>query len=180
MPIINLEENTFEAGTFVRVHGVQGRLLLRLNRSIIELEDFPEWVFIRIDDGLVPFRVAEESVAQKDDHHLIIGLDEVTNQDKALNMVGLQCCLEGDWNEWFMSDTQIEPAIIGFSVTNILTGEVGIVTGFEDIPGNPLWEIEIRGKQVLVPDRDDYVIEKDEVSRQLTLRIPDDLLNLQD
>ncbi|MFA6351678.1 MAG: 16S rRNA processing protein RimM, partial [Bacteroidales bacterium] len=70
--------------------------------------------------------------------------------------------------------------IIGFSVTNILTGEVGIVTGFEDIPGNPLWEIEIRGKQVLVPDRDDYVIEKDEVSRQLTLRIPDDLLNLQD
>ncbi|MFO7617399.1 MAG: hypothetical protein R6V75_09120 [Bacteroidales bacterium] len=177
--INNLEEGTFEAGRFVKVHGVQGRLLLRLNRPVSGLEEFPEWIFIRIDGGLVPFRIAEESVFQKDDLHLVVGLDDAGSQEKAVGMVGFSCHLEGRWEDWFELPDHVEPTIIGFSVVNLLTGAVGLVTGFEDIPGNPLLEIEIQGKQVLVPYQPEYVVDNDQVNQKLILKIPDDLLDLQ-
>jgi ribosomal 30S subunit maturation factor RimM len=177
--INKLEESTFEAGRFVRVHGVQGRLQLRLNRPISSLEEFPEFIFIRIDGGLVPFRVAEESVFQKDDLHLVVGLDDLDTQGKAQGVLDLTCHLDGDWNDWFEMPDEERSTLIGFAVTNLLDGTGGVVTGLEEIPGNPLLEIEIGGKLVLVPYQSEYVVENDPVNKRLTLKIPEDLLNLQ-
>lgn len=177
--INKLEESTFEAGRFVKVHGVQGRLLLRLNQPIADLAEFPEWIFIRIDGGLVPFKVAEESVFQKDDLHLVVGLDDLDTQEKAQGVLGLTCHLEGDWKDWFELTDQERSSLIGFAAINLLDGTEGVVTGMEEIPGNPLLEIEIGGKLVLVPFQSEYVVDNDPVNKRLTLKIPEDLLNLQ-
>ncbi|MFA5816417.1 MAG: hypothetical protein WC865_12430, partial [Bacteroidales bacterium] len=59
-----IESTTFEAGRVVKVHGVNGKLVIRMNRPVGDVLDFPEWLFIRIDGGLVPFSVTEESVFQ--------------------------------------------------------------------------------------------------------------------
>ena len=173
-----IETTTFEAGRFVKVHGVGGKLVLRMDKAVGELLDFPEWAFIRIDGGLVPFRVAEESVFQKDTNHLVVGFDTIDKPTKALSLIGLPCNLEGEWTDWFEASRDDSDYLIGFDVTDGASGKTGKVVGFEDIPGNPLLEIELDGKKALLPMQDEFVIEVDVRKRKLLLKIPDGLLDL--
>lgn len=149
-----------------------------MNRPVNDVLDFPEWLFIRIDGGLVPFNVIEESVFQKDTNHLVIGLEQVDGQKKATALVGLTCNLEGTWTDWFEASREETESLTGFEVLDELSGKTGKVIGFEDIPGNPLLEIEIDGKKSLLPMHAEFVISTDTEKRKLILRIPEGLLDL--
>jgi len=173
-----IEATTFEAGKFVKVHGVSGKLVLRMDTAVGDILDFPEWAFIRIDGGLVPFRVAEESVFQKDAYQVVVGLDTIDKPARALSLIGLACNLEGEWTDWFEASHEESDYLIGFEVTDGQSGKIGKVVGYEDIPGNPLLEIELDGKKVLLPMQDEFVIEVDVHKRKLLLKIPDGLLDL--
>ncbi|MCX6223333.1 MAG: hypothetical protein NTV01_01030 [Bacteroidia bacterium] len=173
-----IESTTFEAGRVVKVHGVNGELVIRMNRPVGDVLDFPEWLFIRIDGGLVPFRVTEESVFQKDTNHLVVGLDQVNEPKKATTLVGLTCNLEGTWSDWFEATCEETDSLTGFEVLDEISGKNGKVIGFEDIPGNPLLEIEIDGKRSLLPLQPEFVISTDLLKRKLILRIPEGLLDL--
>lgn len=173
-----IESETFEAGQVVKVHGVNGRLVIRLNHPASDVPDFPEWLFIRIDGGLVPFRVIEESVFQKDINHVVVGLENIEGPEKAAALVGLACNLEGAWNDWFEANREETDLLTGFEVFDEISGKTGKVTGFEDIPGNPLLGIEIDGKTILLPLHAEFVISTDPKKRMLVLRIPDGLLDL--
>lgn len=173
-----IESSTFETGRVVKVHGVNGRLVIRMNMPVGDIQDFPEWLFIRIDGGLVPFSVAEESVFQKDGYHLVVGLDQVTGPEKASAYIGLPCNLEGVWSDWFEAGREESDQLIGFDLLDESSGKTGKVVGYEDIPGNPLIEIEIDGKKSLLPMNPEFVVLTDLKNRRLILRIPEGLLDL--
>lgn len=176
--IDRLESETFEAGRIVKVHGVNGRLVIRLNRPSAEVLDFPEWMFVRISGGLVPFSVAGDSVFQKDANHIVVGLEKIDGPEKAGKMVGLTCNLEGDWTDWFETAGDQPDSLTGYEVIDEISGKQGKVTGYQDIPGNPLLEIEIEGKEALLPLNTEFVVDKDDRTRKLVLRIPEGLLDL--
>lgn len=173
-----IESKTFEAGRLVKVHGVNGKLVIRMNRPVGDVLDFPEWLFIRIDGGLVPFSVIEESVFQKDINHVVVGLEQVDGQKKATALVGLTCNLEGVWADWFETSREETDSLIGFKVFDEISGKTGEVIGFVDIPGNPLLEIEIDGKKTLLPMQSEFVVSTDTRKRKLILRIPEGLMDL--
>ncbi len=173
-----IESETFEAGKVLKVHGVNGRLVIRLLKPASELVDFPEWLFLRIDNGLVPFRVTEESVFQKDHTHIVVGLDQLSGPEEASAYIGLPINLEGTWNDWFESSGEEKESLTGYQVWDEISEKSGSVTGFEDIPGNPLLQIEIEGKSALLPMQNDFLISADPVKRMLIVRIPDGLLDL--
>lgn len=173
-----LEAGTFEAGRLVKVHGVNGRIVIRMNQSIGEVIDFPEWLFIRIEGGLVPFAVAEESVFQKDDTHLVVGLDQINTPEQANRLIGNTCNLEGNWSDWFDDHQDEAHAFIGFEVRDEPSGKMGKVVGYQDIPGNPLLEIEMEGKSFLLPLQEEFILLNDTDNQQLVLKIPDGLLSL--
>ncbi len=173
-----IESQTFEAGKVVKVHGVNGRLVIRLLRQAAEVVDFPEWLFIRIDGGLVPYRVVEESVFQKDSGHLVVGLETIEGPEKAAEFVGLSCHIEGQWSDWFDAGEADPDSLVGFEVFDETSGKSGVVSGFEDIPGNPLLSILIDGKSALLPMHAEFILATDHKKRRLNLRIPDGLLDL--
>jgi 16S rRNA processing protein RimM len=176
--IERIESETFNLGRIVKVHGVNGRLVTRLDRPAHDVLDFPEWMFIRIDGGLVPFSVTEESVFQKDANHIVVGLDEIDGPEAAATYTGLACKLEGKWADWFEAGREETGSLTGFAWFDEVSGKSGTVTGFEDIPGNPLLGIELNGKSALLPMQDEFVISIDTQNRRLVVRIPDGLLEL--
>lgn len=149
-----------------------------MNRPVGDVIDFPEWLFIRIDGGLVPFSITGESVFQKDTNHIVIGLEQVGNPEKASSFIGFPCNLEGAWTDWFEPTREETDSLTGFEVMDEISGKTGIATGFEDIPGNPLLEIEIDGKKTLLPLNSEFLVTTDSRKRKLVLRIPDGLLDL--
>ncbi|MFH0762030.1 MAG: hypothetical protein V2A67_11060 [Bacteroidota bacterium] len=172
--------STFEAGILIKNHGVSGKLVLRLHQPADDILDFPEWVFIRIWGQPVPFKVMEESVYQKDNRHLVIGLAGINDQQSARQLIGNACDLEGSWSDWFVSESQAPGTWTGADVMEIITGQSGKVTGYQDIKGNPLIEIELNGKTVLVPFNPEYILETDQKEKKLIVKIPPGLFSLYD
>lgn len=173
-----IESTTFEAGRLVKVHGVSGRLIIRMNQPVAGILDFPEWLFIRIDGGLVPFHITEESVFQKDINHMVVGLDGIDEQKKAVALLGLACNIEGTWTDWFEDDRDEAVSLTGYEFFDEISGKTGTVTGLENIPGNPLIEIQIDGKKSLLPMQPEFIISSDARKRKIILRIPEGLLDL--
>jgi 16S rRNA processing protein RimM len=173
-----IRSSTFEAGMLIKNHGVGGKLVLRLHQPADDILDFPEWIFIRIWGQPVPFEIEEESVYQKDSRHLVIGLTGIDDQGKARQLIGNACFLEGNWSNWFVSASMVPGTWIGATVLEITTGRTGTVTGYQEIKGNPLIEIEFNGKTILVPFNPEFIIEADEQDRKLTVKIPPELFSI--
>jgi len=173
-----IESASFEVGRIIKVHGVNGKIVIRMPRPVGDIIDFPEWLFVRIDGGLVPFYIAEESVFQKDHFHLVLGLEQIDEPEKATALVGLSCNIEGAWPDWFTPDREETDSLTGFDLFDEISGKTGKVIGFQDIPGNPLLEIEMDGETALLPLQSEFVLDTDIANRKLILRIPDGLLGL--
>lgn len=175
-----IRSSTFEAGILVKNHGVGGKVVLRLHQPTDDILDFPEWIFVYIWGQPVPFQVAEESVYQKDNLHLVIGLAGINDQDSARQLIGNVCSLVGKWSEWFVSDAPVPGTWTGAGVLDVNTGQRGRVTGFQDIKRNPVIEIEFNGKAILVPFNPEYILEADLKGMKLTVKIPPELFSLYD
>jgi 16S rRNA processing protein RimM len=66
------KEDFIEAGSIAKPHGVSGEIAIRLNPQIEIQEEGPEFIFVDIDGGLVPFRVS--SFRYKSDDVILVGL----------------------------------------------------------------------------------------------------------
>ena len=175
-----IRSSTFEAGILVKNHGVGGKVVLRLNQPADDILDFPEWIFVRIWGQPVPFQVAEESVYQKDNLHLVIGLAGINDQESARQLIGNACSLMGTWSEWFVSESPVPGTWTGADVVEITTGQSGKVTGYQGIKGNPVIEIEFNGKAILVPFNPAYIVEADLKEKKIIAKIPPELFSLYD
>jgi ribosomal 30S subunit maturation factor RimM len=173
-----IESSSFEAGKLIKAHGVNGRMVLRLHQPAKDLIDFPEWIYIRINGILVPFQVGEETVFLKDNNHVVMGLEEIADQTAARDLADHSCNLPGEWSDWFLGEADTPASWIGFSILESLSGQHGEITDYQDIPGNPLIEIEIGGKTILVPFNPEYILETNPDKRTMVVRVPDDLMNL--
>ncbi len=172
--------STFEAGILIKNHGVGGKLVLRLHQPADDLLDFPEWIFVSVWGQPVPFQVAEESVFQKDNHHLVVGLEGINDQEGARQLIGNACYLPGTWSEWFESESATPGTWTGAKVIEVNTGQEGMVTGYQDIKSNPVIEIDFNGKTILVPFNPEYILEADQKTKKLIVKIPPELFSLYD
>jgi 16S rRNA processing protein RimM len=83
-----LRDKAFHLGRIVKTHGVSGQLTVGTKNRIVEPDEWPEWIFLEIDSGLVPFRVNPDGLIWRDERHLVIALKDIQDQDLARKMVG--------------------------------------------------------------------------------------------
>lgn len=171
-------QTTFEAGSIVKIHGINGRLVLRLDHPVDDLIDFPEWTFLVLGDQPVPFETAPDSVYLKDSRNLVIGLEGISNEEKARSLVGSVVRIPGEPADWFETFDGAETELSGFDVIDTQSGLKGEITGYRDIPGNPLLVVSLGGKEVFVPDNPAFVLSVNKPERTVTVQIPPELFDL--
>lgn len=100
---------------------------------------------------------------------------------RAQELLGLEFRIEleeeeGD-DEFYLED------LIGFAVEAEETGTpevlIGTVTDYYDSDANPLFELEIGGRQVLVPAAEEFIAHIDFEGRRMHLVLPEGLIGLE-
>ena len=109
---------------------------------------------------------------------------ECVTERRAQELVGLEFrieCEEEDDDEFYLED------LIGFAVTCTEAGAdgakgaaafTGSVTDYYDSDANPLFELEIGGRTVLVPAAEEFIAHIDFEGRTMKLVLPEGLLDL--
>jgi 16S rRNA processing protein RimM len=160
-------------GTIARAHGVRGELILRTKNPHFDPEQDWESVFLEIDGILVPFFISTLQPFRKDEW--IMKLDWYDDKTRAGKLVGYP--VWGPAAGFSAAEAGIfMDELSGFSLYDTVTGKTGKITGFTDVPENPLIEAEIDGETVMIPAREEFILEVNEADRTIRFRLPRGLI----
>ena len=113
----------------------------------------------------------------KSGESVITQLDWVDTDKKAKDLSGLPVYVnEEDVIE--LEDEMGPHELVGFQLFDEIPGLIGKITQVHNYSGNVLLSVEYQGKEALVPLNEDLIVSIDKDRREIVLRIPDGLFDL--
>lgn len=172
------KENPHKIGFIQKTHGVHGGLMVETFQSLSDEESMPEWAFIELDGGLVPYRLKSDDCFVRDDRHLVVFFDGIDSPEQVAELLHQQVYFPESFIKTSGGVGNIPLISKGFRVVLEGRNEVGEFIEMLEIPGNPVLSIDVNGNEILVPANDEYILKIDQELLTVYLRIPDDLLDL--
>ena len=171
------KKNCVKVGYVQKPHGINGELVIRFQEEYYEtLEEYPA-LFLEIDNLLVPYFIAEEGLRFKSGESVITQLEWVDTDKKAKDLCGLSVYVDRD--DVIEFEDEMSPhALIGYQLFDETLGQIGEITEVNDFSGNVLLSVEYQSKEAMVPLNEDLIVRLDEDLREIELRIPEGLFDL--
>lgn len=173
-----LKEKAFKIGRIIKTHGVAGQISVAAEMSIKDTDVWPDWIFIDIDSGLVPFRSDPEGMIWRDYKHIVIDLEDYDRQDDVQRFIGYDLWFPNEFKNIINVSQSQESPFLGFILMDSYGNELGKIEEYIDVPGNPLFKLNISDEEVLIPAREEWIIEQDNTARRITMDLPDGLIEL--
>lgn len=164
-------------GIFLKTHGVNGHLILKLfDLSDRELNE-GEPVFIEIDGIPVPFFVSHFRFLTDDS--AVIGLDETVSPEQASEFVNCRVFVRETLKiKQQKGESDAEDDLTGYTVTDRNYGEAGILREIIEYPENPVMVVDLKGKEILIPFHESIVKHIDHRARMIHISAPEGLFDL--
>lgn len=153
----------------------QGALLATLYDSFPDSPAHGEPLWVVIDSLAVPLFVA--SFERRGTASAVVVFDDFERADVAELLIGktLYTDMELEADEEDVSELE---ALVGYELTDRVSGRKGRVRAFYDYPGNPLLGVDFDGSEVLVPAAEGVIEVVSVRKRRLEGDLPEGLFDL--
>lgn len=170
------KEDCFYLGKIVSKYSFKGELLIKLDTDEPDLYENLDAMFVELRNNLVPFFV-ESSQLHKSDL-LRVRFEDVDTEADADSLIKCDIYLPLDLLPKLEGDKFYYHEVIGFKVTDVNFGYVGIVTSINDSTAQALFEIDKDGTEILIPMNDAFIVKVDKTNKEIILDTPDGLIDL--
>ncbi|MGI5847227.1 MAG: ribosome maturation factor RimM [Candidatus Cryptobacteroides sp.] len=160
----------------LKSNGTEGEILLGFRAFDPEELNCMEPVYIVFDGLPVPFFV--ESFSRRGNNRALMRLTGIRNLEDAEEVVGKDLLVPKTSIQEYEDEAEglTLEELAGWSLRDAAGREVGTITDYEDIPGNPCLYVDTENGQVMVPLHEELILSVDENTRTLTMEIPAGLL----
>jgi len=174
-----LKSDCVQLGYIRKPHALSGEVELVFDPGMdLTLEEI-EWVFLDIENGLVPFFIPEEGLRFKSDTSAYIHFEDIDNQESAKRITG--CKVFVFQEDIVQGEEELTPSyLLNFKVADQTQGDLGVITEVNDYSGNLVVTVEKEGKEIILPLADELIISMDEKKREMLLDCPEGLIELND
>ncbi|MBO5721325.1 MAG: 16S rRNA processing protein RimM [Bacteroidales bacterium] len=167
-------QEVIKIGKVTKTHGVSGELSCTFINDIFGDDDAP-YLVADIDGIYVPFFIEEYRF--KSDVTALIKFEDIDDTDSAKLLLGRELYFPMK----YITDSQpmnCGEGIIGYKIYS--DGKlIGKIEGVDDSTANILFYVVTeRGEELLIPATDDFVEEIDDEKREITMNLPDGLLDM--
>lgn len=170
------QEEVYRIGRLGKPHGVKGEVSFQVSDDVFDRVD-ADCLVLELDGILVPFFIEEYRFRSED--IALLKLEGVDTADQARELTGcsvffLRRLADNDREEVTWAE------IIGYRVIDANTlQEVGTLTEVDDTTVNTLFNVTTKGgDEVLLPAGEDLITAVDKAARNITMTIPEGLLDL--
>ena len=165
-----------KVGFFKKTHGVSGELVLEYESQFEYSIENADRFFVELEGLLVPFFIAEDGFRFKTENSAILTFEGVESEKYAKRMVGSSVFLFK--NEIIvMSDELSDLELVDYLLVEEKLGEIGIINQIDNYSGNVVFTVNFKGKEILVPFNEDFLIDIDKQNKILKLRLPEGLFD---
>lgn len=158
-------------GKVLKPHGYKGDLTVYIDEDIIDDYTTLELLFIDHDGADIPFKITE--IAPKGKNQFKVTLLGVADESAARKLVGRTASV----SDKHAAEAEADP-ILGCTVIDEVHGVLGKVTDLITIQGNNLLQVESDVNSLLIPDNENVVFEVDEEKKEVRVKCPDGLIDL--
>lgn len=153
----------------------RGALLVTLYDVFPDAPDMTEPLWVVIDSLAVPLFIA--SFERRGTASAVVLFDDFERAEVAELLVGktLYTDMPTEEDDDDVSDFE---ALVGYELTDRVSGRKGMVRAFYDYPGNPLLGVDFDGSEVLVPAADGVIEVVSVRKRRLEGNLPEGLFDL--
>ncbi|MEN8787450.1 MAG: ribosome maturation factor RimM [Flavobacteriales bacterium] len=164
----------FNLGVISKVFSFKGEIVARFDVEVPNLFDNLNALFIEEKGNLVPYFV--DKVEPQLNSFVRIKFRGIDTQDQAKKLLKCELFLPDNLLPKLSEDEFYFHEIVGFTAFDEEDKEVGKIVEVYDLPNNPVAEILIDGKEVLVPLN--LMIELDKKNQKIYIEIPGGLVDL--
>ena len=158
-------------GVVRKTHGTHGELFCSLLGEALFDAD-PEWVILRVEGILVPFRLMD---CRSKADGVLLQLEDVDSGKDALRYVGCEVYVQKkDLPAGYASGLSAE-TLVGFEVVEQMRGRLGVVTDVDDSTLNVLCRLD---SGFVFPVHEDFVVDLDEDRKRLVVSLPEGLFSV--
>jgi 16S rRNA processing protein RimM len=164
----------FNLGVISKVFSFKGEVIVRFDLNYPEILNNLTAFFLEINGELVPHQIEELTFQKK--NFAKVKLQGVNTEQEAKNIVRTKIYLPDEFLPKLNNDEFYHHEIIGYTVFDQNNVNLGIISQVFDLPANPLIEILINNKEVLIPLS---LLEKlNKEKREIKVVIPNGLLDV--
>lgn len=165
---------TSPAGRINRLFGTDGGVMLSLYAAFPEDFD-PETVPLLVTVDALEVPLWCERFERRGQTGAVASFADLDTERRASELLGLEFRIgqneERDDEEFYLED------LIGFVVN--ANGRQGTLTDYYDSDANPLFELTIENRSVLVPAVEEFIAHIDFEGRSIKMILPEGLLDLE-
>lgn len=166
------KEDVYKIGRLGKAHGVKGEVSFQFDDDIFDTAD-ADYLILDIDGILVPFFMEEYRF--RNDSLALVKFCDVDTQQRASELTGCDVYFPRS-----IADERAEglslSSLVGFDLIDANgKGKVGTIAAIDDTTQNILFELE---DGTLIPASDDLITDIDTQQRQITMNIPEGLLDI--
>lgn len=166
------KEEVFKIGRLGKAHGVKGEVSFQFDDDIFDTAD-ADYLILELDGILVPFFMEEYRF--RSDSVALVKFCDVDTQQRASELTGSDVYFPRELAEE-ADDAPSLSRLVGFSIIEAETRqEVGTIAAIDDQTQNILFELE---DGQLLPASDDLITSIDTKLQQITMHIPEGLLDI--
>ena len=166
------KEDVYKIGRLGKAHGVKGEVSFQFDDDIFDTAD-ADYLILDIDGILVPFFMEEYRF--RNDSLALVKFCDVDTQQRASELTGCDVYFPRS-----IADERAEglslSSLVGFDLIDANGNEkVGTIAAIDDTTQNILFELE---DGTLIPASDDLITDINTQQRQITMQIPEGLLDI--
>jgi len=169
------KEDCYYLGKITKLHGFKGNLILHLDTDEPELYENMESVFVETNGMLVPFFF--EFIQPHSRGKMLVKFEDVSPEEaeKLINKhlyLPLETLPELEGNDFYYHE------IAGFKIIDENHGEIGVLQSVNDSGIQPLFEIKISDREILIPVVDEWIKEVNRKEKFIKIETPEGLVDL--
>lgn len=171
-----LKSECYRLGAITKLYSYKGEVAIYLDVDDPEEYNLLESVFVEYDNKLIPFFL--ERIQIRNNGTAIVKFLDIDSEKQASTILkcGLYLPLETlpqlTEKEFYFHEIE------GFNVIDENHGPIGKVKQVLDLTNNPLIEIDYRGFEILIPNREEFILKVDRKRNELYVKAPEGLLEM--
>lgn len=163
-------------GKLGKPHGIRGAFRFLLHREL-KSKKLPSHFFLYLRGQYLPFFI--KSTEWLEWGSGFIQFEEITTPEIAKLHSGKELYLiEKDTKKYFKADVGEWDFLVGYQVIEHTAGAIGVITMVEEMPAQILLTIQSDNGEHIIPLVDDFVVSIHKTKKEITLELPDGLLDL--
>jgi 16S rRNA processing protein RimM len=168
-------EEVYKIGLFNKPHGIHGELSFTFTDDIFDRVD-GDYLVCLLDGIFVPFFIEEYRF--RSDSTALVKLEGVDSSERARMFTNVEVYFPVKYAEGVKPDELPRNFFIGFTMREVHAGDLGEIIDVDDTTVNVLFVVKSGKEELLIPAREEFIVEIDRMHKVMTVNLPEGLLSL--